>query len=61
VLHGSAPNAHVRSWADYAQELLGLYRLTTQGLLEIETPPAVERPDASQLRAAGLERQGRIP
>jgi glycosyltransferase involved in cell wall biosynthesis len=61
VLHGSAPNAHVRSWAHYAQEMLGLYRLTTQGLLEIETPPAVERPDASRLRAAGIEGQGQIP
>ena len=61
VLHGSAPNAHVRSWAHYAQEMLSLYRLTTQGVLEIETPPTVARPDASRLRAAGVERQGRIP
>ena len=34
-----------------------MYRLTTQGVLEIETPPTVARPDASRLRAAGVERR----
>jgi glycosyltransferase involved in cell wall biosynthesis len=60
VLHGSPPAVHVRSWADYAQEMLSVYRLTTHGLLELEPPPAVEWPDESPLLPAPFEQQGRI-
>jgi glycosyltransferase involved in cell wall biosynthesis len=60
VLQAATPNARVRAWADYAQEMLGVYRLTTHGLREIESPPAVERPEAARFRPARLERQGWI-
>jgi glycosyltransferase involved in cell wall biosynthesis len=60
VLHGPPPTPQVRSWADYAQEMLGVYRLTMRGLRELEPPPAVEWADEPPLSPAPFEQQGRI-
>jgi glycosyltransferase involved in cell wall biosynthesis len=61
VLHRApASGAGVRSWAAYAQEMLGVYRLTTHGLREIEALPAAEPPVESQVRSTLFERRGRV-
>jgi glycogen(starch) synthase len=61
VLHRlPASGAGERSWAAYAQEMLGVYRLTKHGLREIEALPGAEPPVESRVRSTRFERRGRV-